>query len=318
MRVVFMGTPEFAVPSLRALAGAGHELVLVVTQPDRPRGRGRKKAPSPVKVAASQLGLPLSQPPTVKEPGFVELLQSLSPDVIVVVAFGQILPPSILAIPPGGCINVHASLLPKYRGAAPIHWAVINGEEITGVTTVYMDEGLDTGDIILQEELRIGEGDNVGAVHDRLAALGADLLIETLRLISEGRAPRRAQTGEPSYAPLLKAEDELIDWRKTAKEIYNHVRGMDPWPGARTFWRGKVLKIWRVSCLAGENASVPGTVLFAGEEGVGIACGKGAVVLEEMQLEGGKRLAAADFLRGHRITTGELLGHNGGGVPGVE
>lgn len=316
MRVVFMGTPEFAVPSLRALAGAGYELVLVVTQPDRPRGRGRREAPSPVKVAATQLGVPLSQPPSVKAPEFVEFLRSLSPDVIVVVAFGQILPPSILDIPPCGCINVHASLLPKYRGGAPVHWAVINGEEKTGVTTMYMDEGLDTGDIILQEEVRIGEGDNVGAVHDRLAALGAGLLIETLRLISLGTAPRRAQAGEPSYAPLLKAEDELIDWQKTAKEIYNQVRGMDPWPGARTFWRGKVLKVWRVSYRGEENASVPGTVLFAGEEGVGVACGQGTVVIEEMQLESGKRLGAADFLRGHRISAGELLGQNGGGGTG--
>ncbi len=313
MRVVFMGTPEFAVPSLRALAGAGYELILVVTQPDRPRGRGRREAPSPVKVAASQLGLPVSQPLTVKEPEFVEFLRSLSPEVIVVVAFGQILPPSILEVPPRGCINVHASLLPKYRGGAPIHWALINGEEKTGVTTMYMDEGLDTGDIILQEEVSIGEEENVGALHDRLAERGAALLVETLHLISAGTAPRRAQVGEPSYAPLLKAEDELIDWQKPSKEIYNHVRGMDPWPGARTFWRGKVLKVWRISHTGEGNTAVPGTVLFAGEEGICVACGKGTVIIKELQLESGKRLSSADFLRGHRVSVGEIFGQNGMG-----
>jgi methionyl-tRNA formyltransferase len=309
MRVVFMGTPDFAVASLQALAEAGHELIAVVTRPDRPRGRGRINTPTPVKVAARALGLPVLQPLRIKDPEFIGTLGGLAPEVVVVVAYGQILPVEILSLPPLGCINVHASLLPEYRGAAPIHWAVINGEKETGVTTIYMDEGMDTGDLILKKSIPIQETDTVGAVHDRLALAGSRLLVETLRLIRLGKAPRIPQTGKPSYAPLLKAEDEQICWSKPAREIYNHVRGMNPWPGARTTLQGRVLKLWRTSCPAqGWVGARPGEIVAAGRQGIMVGTGKGMLSIQELQLQGGKRLEAAALLRGNPIPAGTVLG----------
>lgn len=310
MRAVFMGTPDFAVPTLQALVEAGHDVSAVVTQPDRPRGRGKKETPPPVKVAAQALGLPVFQPVRVKDSDFIDLLRGISPEVIVVVAYGRILPPDLLNLPGFGCINVHASLLPKYRGAAPLHWAVINGEKETGITTMHMDEGLDTGDMILREVVTIGKEDTVGTVHDRLAAAGARLLVQTLDLLGRGRAPRVPQAGPSTYAPMLKTEDEWIRWDRTAGEIYNQIRGMDPWPGARTTLSGRVLKIWRVAVPAGDGVpSEPGRVISDGREGIAVGTGSGPVVITELQLQGGKRLKAADFLRGTPVPGGTLLGN---------
>jgi len=296
------------------LIDAGHEVVAVVTQPDRPKGRGKRPAPPAVKEVALRHGLPVWQPERVREPGVADALAGLQPEAIVVVAFGQILPRDILALPPAGCINVHASLLPRYRGAAPIHWAVINGEKETGVTTMFMDEGLDTGDIILQAAIPIGPDDNVGLVHDRLARLGGELLVRTLELVAAGKAPRLPQNPDlATYAPLLRPEDEIIDWKRPAEAIRNLVRGMDPWPGARTTLDGRVLKIWRVRVLAdGWAEGVPGEILAADEaRGILVRAGDGVVAIETLQAAGGKRLDGRAFLRGHRVPVGAVLGTAG-------
>lgn len=248
MRIIFMGTPEFAVPSLKALYTSGHEIAAVVTQPDRPKGRGHKLTPPPVKLAAQEAGLHVYQPVRIRDPEFIDTLKRVSPQLIAVVAFGQILPKDILELPVYGCINVHASILPKYRGAAPIHWAVINGETETGVTIMQMDEGLDSGDIILSEKIPVSPEDTTGTVHDKLAGLGAQLLVKAVQLISEGRAERIPQDhGAATYAPLLNKDTEKIDWAKSAVEICNLVRGLNPWPGAYTLLRDKILKIWQAS-----------------------------------------------------------------------
>ncbi|OPX88896.1 methionyl-tRNA formyltransferase [Pelotomaculum sp. PtaB.Bin117] len=308
MRVVFMGTPDFAVPSLKALVEAGHDVRAVITQPDRPKGRGKKYAPPPVKEAAQSLKLPVLQPAQVKEPEFIEQLRSYSPEVIVVVAYGRILPPAILSLPEHGCVNVHASLLPKYRGAAPIHRAVINGEKVTGITTMFIDEGLDTGDMILKEKVPILGEDTVGDLHDRLSVAGARLLVETLDMIGRGRAPRIPQTGESSYAPVLTGADELIIWDKPAQDIYNLIRGMNPWPGARTYLGEKMLKIWRAGVLDDEQTlACPGRVMGTVREGVLVGTGRGLLVITELQMQGAKRMSAADFLRGTPAPLGVIL-----------
>ncbi|MDF9408160.1 methionyl-tRNA formyltransferase [Pelotomaculum isophthalicicum JI] len=308
MRVVFMGTPDFAVPSLKALVDAGHDVRAVVTQPDRPKGRGKKYAPPPVKEIALSLNLPVIQPVQIKDPDFIDLLRGYSPEVIVVVAYGRILPPAILLLPEHGCVNVHASLLPKYRGAAPIHRAVINGEKITGVTTMFIDEGLDTGDMILREKVPIFMEDTVGDVHDRLSAVGARLLVETMDMIGQGRAPRIPQTGESSYAPVLTGADELIIWEKPAQDIYNLIRGMNPWPGARTYLGGKMLKIWRATILDEEQLLArPGRVMGTARDGILVGTGKGLLVINELQMQGAKRMSAADFLRGTPAPLGVIL-----------
>ncbi|MGB9826688.1 MAG: methionyl-tRNA formyltransferase, partial [Desulfofundulus sp.] len=281
MRVVFMGTPDFAVPALRALVGSRYPVVGVVTRPDRPRGRGRKIQPSPVKQVALHMGLPVLQPVRVRDAAFVEQLKQLEPEVIVVAAFGQILPPSILYLPPRGCINIHASLLPRYRGAAPIHRAIMNGERETGVTIMLMDEGLDTGDILLQQPVAIGEADNAGVLHDRLAQLGAELLLQTLNLLEKGLLHAQPQEDSlATYAPPLTLQDEIIDWERPARDLYNQIRGLDPWPGARTWWGERVFKIWRAGLkeAAVPGGVLPGQVLEAGEELV-VATGKGCLSL---------------------------------------
>jgi methionyl-tRNA formyltransferase len=312
MRIIFMGTPDFAVPSLQALVRAGHTAALVITQPDRPQGRGRRLQPPPVKKAAQVLDLPVWQPHGLKDPEVVARLRESDPEVIVVAAYGKILPGAVLQLPPRGCINVHASLLPRYRGAAPIHWAVIDGAGETGITTMYMNEGLDTGDMILQRSIKIGSDDTVGAVHDRLAQLGADLLVETLALVERGEAPREPQEDhKSSYAPPLTRADELVNWNKPAPDIYNQIRGLNPWPGARTFWDGQVLKIWgaRVSGEQAPPGSAPGLVLKVDyEKGILVAAGDATLWLTEVQLQGGRRLTAGDFLRGRSIQPGSLLG----------
>ncbi|MFZ5632922.1 MAG: methionyl-tRNA formyltransferase [Bacillota bacterium] len=317
-----MGTPDFAVPSLKALVEAGLEVAGVVTQPDRPRGRGKKVLPSPVKEAALALGLPVYQPVRLKEESFISLLKDLKPDAIVVVAFGRILPAEVLSIPPLGCVNVHASLLPKYRGAAPIQKAIMNGETETGVTTMKMDAGLDTGDVLLQARTAVSPEENFGAVHDRLSRMGAQLLPETLELLAAGKMAGFPQDNEKAtYAPVISREDEIINWRNRAIDIKNQVRGLDPWPGARTWLDGRVLKIWNVKVLPPEpgrespaeaKRPLPGQILGPVEEGPAVQCGDYPLVIRELQLEGGKRLKAADFLRGVRIVPGTVLGYQNG------
>ena len=310
MRVVFMGTPDFAVPTLKAIVEAGYHVAAVVTQPDRPKGRGKKMAFSPVKEYALTMDLPVLQPEQVRGEEFLNQLSGYNPDVVVVVAYGRILPPTVLSLPKFGCINVHASLLPEYRGAAPIHRAIINGGQLTGVTTMYMDEGLDTGDMILRRESPIGPADTVGDLHDRLAVIGADLLVETLGLVAGGAAPRTPQTGESTYAPMLTITDELIDWNKPAWVINNQIRGLNPWPGARTYLDGKVLKVWR-SVVAEEEfpQGAPGQVVGVKREGMLVKTGEKTLLITELQFQGAKRLSAADYLRGHEAPIGKIM-HN--------
>jgi len=312
MRIVFMGTPQFAVPVLEAIVDAGYRVVGVVTQPDRPKGRGGKIQPSPVKEAAVGLGLAVWQPQRLSEPEFLTALEDLLPDVIVVAAFGQVLPPAVLKMPKYGCINVHASLLPKYRGAAPIHRAIINGEQETGITTMFMDEGLDTGDILLQEALPITDEDTAGTLHDRLAQLGAQVLVKTLAGLSAGRLARRPQDhARATYAPPLTRADELIAWDAPARSVFNQVRGLNPWPGAATLWNGRILKIWRVEVAREEPlvaGTLPGQVRAADPgEGLLVQANPGLVRVVELQIQGGRRLNAEDFLRGHPIAVGIIF-----------
>ncbi len=311
MSIVFMGTPDFAVASLKALLNAGFSVSRVVTQPDRPRGRGRKLLPPPVKEFAQKAGIEVWQPERVRDPDFIELLRTAAPEIIVVVAFGQILPRAVLDIPPLGCINLHASLLPRYRGAAPIHRAIINGETVTGVTTMYMDEGMDTGDMILRTRVPIRRDDTVGTLHDRLAEVGAELLVKTLDLVQRGVAPREPQDpAEATYAPMLTKNDELIRWDRPAEDIRNQVRGMDPWPGACTRIGNERVKIWRVEAEPSENDAQgqPGQVLAADPEyGIIVQAAQGRVVITELQPAGGRRMSAGDYLRGHRLPARTLL-----------
>jgi methionyl-tRNA formyltransferase len=307
LRVVFMGTPDFACPTLQRLIDRGEEILAVVTQPDRPKGRGQKFLPPPVKELAERHGLPVLQPLKVRAAEFIDIMREMAPDLIVVVAFGQILPKALLDIPRYGCINVHASLLPRYRGAAPINYCIINGETETGVTTMLMDVGLDTGDMLLKKATPIDPEENSQALHDRLSLLGADTLDETLDLLLEGGVtPEQQDDSQSCYAPMLKKEHGLIDWTREPQVIKNLVRGMNPWPCAFTYLDDKFLKIYRLRI--GTGAGAPGTVLAAGKDGIEVACAAGSVILEELQLEGKKRLPAREFLAGYRIAPGTTLG----------
>lgn len=302
MRIVFLGTPEFGVPSLEALIHEGHEVVAAFTQPDRPKGRGKKMESCPVKVFAEAHGIPVYQPVKIRLES-VEDLKSLSPDICVTAAFGQILSQEILDIPRIGTVNVHSSLLPKYRGSSPINWAIICGETVTGVTTMMTDKGMDTGDILLQKEVDILPGETAGELMDRLAVIGANLLIETIRLLEHGACPRTPQDHEKmSYYPMLKKEMGLINWHMDANDIICRIRGLSPWPGTYTFVNGEMLKIWQGT--EEETASgQPGDILEAdGKRGLLIKAGKNAVRVQELQAQGGKRMKAADYLRGHPIT----------------
>jgi methionyl-tRNA formyltransferase len=306
IRTVFMGTPEFAIPTLEGLFDFGLDVVGVYTQPDRPAGRGNRLTPPPVKVLAECRGVPVFQPPKLRLPEVVEGLRALAPDLIVVVAYGQILPQSVLDIPRYGCINVHASLLPRYRGAAPINKAILDGESETGVTTMVMEAGLDTGPMLVRRSTPIGPEETAGQLHDRLARLGRETMEETLRRLCAGTlAPETQDDSLSSYAPLLSKEDGLIDWSRSARALHNQVRGLDPWPGAYTFLDGELLKLARTLPEAG--AGEPGTVLAAGADGVRIACGEGVLLVRELQLPGKKRLPAADFLRGRPLPVGARL-----------
>ena len=296
-----MGTPEFAVPCLAALY-EHCDVIGVVTQPDKPRGRGHKLVPSPVKAWAEAHGLPVWQPKRIKEEDFTAFLEEQKPDLMVVVAFGQILSQRILDIPPYGCINVHGSLLPRYRGAAPMQWCVIDGEKKTGITTMFMDAGLDTGDMLLKAEFPIGPDTTLEEVHDGLMALGAKVLIDTLEELSAGTLKRIPQTGESNYAPMLTKETGHIHWQDCAQKIHNLVRGLDSWPGAYTFLAGKKYKIWRTRCTTEKTEAQPGTILRADKkEGLFVAAGDGVLEITELQAPGKKRMAAKDYLNGHAI-----------------
>ncbi|SPF51784.1 10-formyltetrahydrofolate:L-methionyl-tRNA(fMet) N-formyltransferase [Candidatus Sulfopaludibacter sp. SbA4] len=312
MRLVFLGTPAFAVPTLERIVEAGHTVLAVVTQPDRPRGRGQNPAASPVKEAALRLGLPVYQPERVRRPEAVEYLRSLAADAMVVVGYGQIIPQSVIDLVPDGIINVHASLLPKYRGAGPIQWAIIRGETRTGVTTMRIDAGLDTGDMLLAAETEIAPGENAVDLGRRLAVMGADLLVETLARLADGTiVPQEQDPAQATYAPLLKKEDGLIDWRQPASAIHNRVRGLQPWPGAYTTFRGQTLHIWGSRQgpdspkREGHRGRGPGCVSL---RPLGVACGEGTLELLEVQLEGRKRMSAADFANGQRLSENEILG----------
>ena len=306
MRLIFLGTPAFAAPTLEAIVAAGHEVRTVVTQPDRPSGRGQHLMPPPVKEAALRLGLTVYQPERVRRPEAVEHLRALGAEAMVVVGYGQIIPQVIIDMAPRGIINVHASLLPKYRGAAPVQWAIINGETRTGVTTMQIDAGLDTGDMLLKAETGIGPDENAVELGKRLAAMGAELLVETLYGLERGTIqPQKQDPAAATYAPILKKEDGLIDWSQTAPAIHNRARGLEPWPGAYTRFRGQKLHIWRSH--AWETGGGPPGCL-AGLKPPRVFCGSGSLELVEVQLEGRKRISAADFVNGQRLNEHDYLG----------
>jgi len=310
LRVVFMGTPDFAVPCLDMLVAERYNVVAVVSQPDRPKGRGQKLAQSPVKQAALAYGLTVLQPNKVKEADFQAELSLLKPDLIIVVAFGQLLPKTMLDIPPLGCINVHASLLPCYRGAAPIHWAVINGEQITGVTTMYMDVGMDTGDMILKSEIRITEHETTGIIHDKLKESGAKALSETIKLILANQATRTKQQHEQAtYASMLTREMEAIDWQRSATDIHNLVRGLNPWPGAYCSYEDKNLKTWQTREYELEvSTNKPGKIIKITTDGFVVETGQGALEILEVQPANKRRMSARDFVCGYGVCIGHILG----------
>lgn len=310
MRVIYMGTPDFAVDTLEAIVQDGHEVVLVVTQPDKAKGRSNKLQFTPVKEKALEHNIPIAQPQKVREEEVVEQLKALEPDVIVVVAFGQILPESILNIPKYGCINVHASLLPAYRGAAPIQWAVIDGLEETGVTTMYMEKGLDTGDIICQSRLKLAQDETGGSLFDRLAKEGASLLIETLHKLEDGTATRTKQDDSKSnYAKMLTKEMGRIDFSQDAVVIERLIRGLNPWPSAYTSINGKTLKIYQAEVVAdGSSEGEIGDVIAKDKKSFTVRCGNGALRIMNLQLEGKKRMDTAAFLLGYDVQVGNHLG----------
>ena len=306
--IIFMGTPDFAVPALKKLQKGKHHVNLVVTQPDREKGRGRKVFPPPVKLAALELGLDVIQPESVKTNVLADTLEGLKPDLFVVVGFGHILPKNLLRLPKLGTINIHASLLPKYRGPAPIQWTLINNEKETGVTAMLMDEGLDTGDILFRSKTKIGLDETAATLHDRLAEQGADLLIKTLRFFEDGDIrPIPQDSNQASYAPLLKKKDGHIDWRKPAEDLEAFVRGMTPWPGAFTFHADKRLIIFKAKSIPKEVIEPPGTVLKGFPDELPIATGKGGLSVLEIQGASGKRLSISNFLRGYRLPPGTVL-----------
>ncbi len=323
LNIIFMGTPDFAKESLEAIYNAGHNIIAVITNPDRPKGRGMKMIASPVKEFAVEKNIPVLQPEKIRE--IKDTLVQLNPDLFCVVAYGKILPKDILDIPKKGSINVHGSLLPKYRGAAPIQWSVLNGDKKTGITTMYMDEGMDTGDMILQEEVEIGENETTGELWKRLSKIGANLLVETLKKIENGTAPRKKQPSDFTMAPMLNKEMARIDWEnKTAKEIKNLVRGLNPIMGAYTTYKGKKIKIWRAGCIElndfiedhpefSEYVSnlenmAEGAVIYSDiKNGLFVKAKEGILILQEVQAENAKKMSVQDFLRGNLIQTGEIF-----------
>jgi methionyl-tRNA formyltransferase len=310
MRLVFMGTPDFAVASLEALLRSEDPVVGVVTQPDRPKGRGNILTPSPVKLLAQQSQIPLLQPLKMKDPEFLQTLVGWKPDLIAVAAFGRILPPAILSLPSLGCINVHGSLLPKYRGAGPIQWAIINGETETGITTMQMDEGMDTGAMLLQEAIPITSDDTAGSLSERLAQLGGRLLVETIARLKAGTlVPRPQDASQATMAPLLEKEDGVIDWTLPAAVLANRVRGLSPWPGAyTTIVGGDRWTIWRALALPGPVTKPPGMVVAVTTKAIHVATGAGVLAVTELQPANSRRMAVSQYLAGHPVAVGERLG----------
>lgn len=310
MRVIFMGTPDFATGTLEEIVKAGHEVVGVITQPDKPKGRGKTMMPTPVKETALKYDLPVYQPKKVRESEFVELLRSLNPDVMVVAAFGQIITKEILDMPKYGCINVHASLLPAYRGAAPIQWAVINGDKESGVTIMQMDEGIDTGDMIEKAVVPIAEDETGGSLFDKLSHTGAKLCVKVLKDLEEGTAVREKQPEESTtpYAKMIDKKMGEVDWKKSAKEIEQLIRGLNPWPSAYTKVHGKTLKIWKANVLSETSQMNPGQIARVTKDGFAVQTGQGILEIQELQLEGKKRMDTSSFLRGYPLAEGECLG----------
>ena len=308
MRVVFMGTPAFSVSILEAIVQAGHEVVLAVTQPDKPKGRGKAEQFPPVKECALKHGIEVFQPVRIRDDANVEYLKKYEADIMVVAAFGQILPKSILDMPKYGCLNVHASLLPKYRGAAPIQWAVINGDEITGVTTMRMDVGIDTGDMIAKREVRLSEDETGGSLFDKLAEVGAQLCVETMDMLEKGTAVFTPQNNEASsHTSMINKELGNIDWNKSAVEIERLIRGLNPWPSAYTYLDGKTFKIWKARVVEGSSEYQPGQMYPAGKGKLCVQTGDGMLELLEVQLEGKKRMDIASFCNGYPIQAGTFL-----------
>ncbi len=308
MRIIFMGTPDFAVGTLEAIIKAGHEVVLAVTQPDKPKGRSGALQATPVKECALAHGIEVFQPVRIRQEENVEYLRKYHADIMVVAAFGQILPKSILDMTVHGCINVHASLLPKYRGAAPIQWAVINGDEITGVTIQQMDVGVDTGDIILTKELVIDPEETGGSLFDKLAVIGAEACVEALEQIAKGTAIRTPQEeGQATHVGMIGKEMGDIDWHRSAAEIERLIRGLNPWPSAYTSLEGKTFKIWKARVADGTNNSQPGRIVEVNKEGIFVQTGDGVLELKEVQLEGKKRMEVSAFLCGYDLEVGTLL-----------
>ncbi len=309
MRIVFMGTPDFAVPSLEALLRSDDQVVGVISQPDRPKGRGQQLVAPPVKLVAGRAGIPILQPLKIRTPEFLQALSAWKPDLIAVAAYGRILHTPILSLPPMGCVNVHGSLLPKYRGAAPVQWAVINGETETGITTMLMDEGMDTGAMLLQEKLTILPDDTAGTLAPRLAELGGRLLVETLAKLKTGTlTPKKQQNEMATLAPLLKKEDGLIDWTLSAAALSNRVRGLSPWPGAYTFFGEARWNIWKAVSYVGPQTGEPGVIVAVEKQSIRVATGDGLLDIREIQTANSKRMPVAQFLAGHRVAVGMRLG----------
>lgn len=306
MKIVFMGTPEFAVPSLEKIQNSSHEINAVVTAPDKPVGRGLKIQPPPVKNAAEKFGLPVLQPANLNDPKFISAIRDLDADLFVVVAF-RILPPAVFRIPPKGAINLHASLLPKYRGAAPINWAIINGETETGLTTIFIQEQVDAGDLILQKRVPIGRDENAGGLHDKLAAEGAELLLETIHRIEAGTAVRRHQTGEVTKAPKLTKEIMRIDWSLPPEKIRNLIRGLSPTPGAFTYLNGKMVKVLKAATVDSQANDEPGQIVEVDTKTgrLIVNCGGGQLNILELQMEGKRRMTTREFLIGHALHVGD-------------
>ncbi len=305
MKVIFMGTPDFSVGTLKALVEAGHEVVLAVTQPDKPKGRGGKMQYPPVKETALELGIPVFQPKKVRDPECIEELRKYHADIMVVIAFGQILPKEILEMTPYGCVNVHASLLPAYRGAAPIQWAVINGEKVSGVTTMQMDEGLDTGDMIMKTEIVLDEKETGGSLHDKLAESGAKLCVQTLKALEDKNATWEKQGESPTaYARMLDKKLGDIDWSQEAVSIERLIRGLNPWPSAYTGWNGKVMKIWEAEVIEEDTKEEYGTIVRVEKDGFCVQTGSGLLKVLALQIPGKKRMEADAFLRGYQIEKG--------------
>jgi len=306
-----MGTPEFAVPSLEMLVNEGYEVIAVVTQPDKPKGRGNKMAAPPVKEFALKHQIEVLQPDKIKTPEFIDQIKALKPDLLITAAYGKILSRELLEVPVHGCINVHGSLLPAYRGAAPINWAVINGEKKTGITTMYTDVGLDTGDMLLKKELEIGPDMTAGELHDKMAVLGAEVLKETLTALKNGTLQRIPQDdSQSSYAPMMNKELGQIDWSKNAEEIHNLVRGTNPWPGAYTFLNGNRMRVWKTSLVHGKSdaETANGKILKVDDEGILVKCKDGHLLIKEVQFDSSKRMSVGDYIRGHELHAGETLG----------